>query len=77
MAKYAPKYLPTAQRDINEAVRYLSETLLNPDAADRLLDAIDEKVRSLSAGFWQGQSLENHSSGLFAGIDMHWCKVKN
>ena len=77
MTKYAPKYLPSAQRDINGAVRYISETLLNPDAADRLLDAIDNKVRSLSAGFWKGQSLENHSSGLFAGIDMSWCKVNN
>jgi hypothetical protein len=51
--------------------------LLNPDAAGRLLDAVDEKVRLLASGNWKGQSLKNHSSGLFKDIDMNWCNVKN
>jgi plasmid stabilization system protein ParE len=77
MAKYKAIYLPSAQADINDAVSYITEVLLNPDAADRLLDAINEKVGLLSSGDWEGQSLKMHLSGLFTDIDMNWCAVKN
>jgi plasmid stabilization system protein ParE len=77
MAKYEAIYLPSAQADINEAVRYIAEALLNPDAADWLLDAINEKVNLLISGYWKGQTLENHPSGLFTDINMNWCAVKN
>jgi plasmid stabilization system protein ParE len=77
MAKYEAIYLPSAQTDINNAVSYIAGTLLNPDAASRLLDAIDEKVNVLASGDWKGQSLKNHSSGLFTDIAMNWCAIKN
>jgi len=75
--KYNPKYLPSSQNDINEAVLYIAETLQNPDAANRLVDAIDEKVVKLSDGKWRGNSLKNHSSGLFKNIDLNWIAIKN
>ena len=36
-----------AERDISEAWTYIAHELLNPDAADRLLDTIDRTTRTL------------------------------
>lgn len=38
----------TAERDINSAANYIEFTLKNPDAADNLLDTVEEQIRSLS-----------------------------
>ena len=43
---YKVVYLPTARRQLEEAVVYIAEEL-SPDAAAALLDAVDEAVRSL------------------------------
>jgi plasmid stabilization system protein ParE len=77
MSKYKIVYLPSAQHDIDEAVRYLAENLQNPTAANCLLDTIDEKAGKLRGGSWKGFSLKNHASGLFEDIDMNWISVKN
>lgn len=45
---YKVVYLPTARRQMEEAVAYIAEELCAPDAADDLLDAVDEAVRALS-----------------------------
>ena len=45
---YKVVYLPTARRQMEEAVAYIAENLCAPDAADDLLDAVDEAVRALS-----------------------------
>ena len=37
-----------AENDLNEAADYIEYVLLNPDAADRLLDAATEKISSLA-----------------------------
>lgn len=44
---YKVVYLPTARRQLEEAVVYIAEELCSPDAAAALLDAVDEAVRSL------------------------------
>ncbi|MDR1731930.1 MAG: type II toxin-antitoxin system RelE/ParE family toxin [Synergistaceae bacterium] len=77
MPKYKVVYLESARRDIGEAVFYIADTLRNPAAAESLLDSIDEKTRILREGLWKGQSLKNHSSGLFADVDLSWCRVRN
>lgn len=45
---YKVVYLPTARRQLEEAVVYIAEELCAPDAAASLLDAIDEAVKSLA-----------------------------
>ena len=75
-SKYAAFYLTSAERDITDAVRYIAEDLSNPTAAENLLVAIGEKVKTLEKGYWRGQQLKTHSSGLFEDIDMNWCIVK-
>ncbi len=42
--KYAIQYLPSALEDLKEIVRYISNTLQNPKAADNLGREIIEKV---------------------------------
>ena len=44
---YKVVYLPTARRQLEEAVVYIAEELCSPDAAAALLDAVDEAVRLL------------------------------
>lgn len=44
---YRVVYLPTAQRQLEEAVLYIAHQLCAPDAAGALLDAVDEAVQSL------------------------------
>ena len=44
---YKVVYLPTARRQLEEAVVYIAEELCSPDAAAALLDGVDEAVRSL------------------------------
>ena len=74
--RYETLYLTSVERDITEAIRYIAEDLSNPAAAENLLDEIDKKVNSLKKVYWRGQSLKNHSSGLFVDIDLNWCVVK-
>lgn len=45
---YKVVYLPTARRQLEEAVVYIAEELCSPDAAASLLDAVDEAVKSLT-----------------------------
>ena len=45
---YKVVYLPIARRQLEEAVAYIAEELCAPDAADDLLNAVDEAVRALS-----------------------------
>jgi plasmid stabilization system protein ParE len=70
-------YLPSAQDDINDAIRYIAAELLNPSAAEKLLNDLNQKIELLSSGCWRGQSLKNHSSGMFEDINLNWCGVKN
>ncbi|MDR2649953.1 MAG: type II toxin-antitoxin system RelE/ParE family toxin [Clostridiales bacterium] len=70
-------YLPSGQNDINEAVRYIAIELSNPSAAESLLNELEKKVGLLQSGYWKGQSLKTHSSGLFEDIDLNWCSIKN
>ena len=45
---YKVVYLPIARRQLEEAVMYIAEELCAPDAADDLINAVDEAVRALS-----------------------------
>lgn len=45
---YKIVYLPIARRQLEEAVMYIAEELCAPDAADDLLDAVDEAACALS-----------------------------
>lgn len=45
---YKVVYLPIARRQLEEAVAYIAENLCAPDAADDLLDAVDEAACALS-----------------------------
>ena len=45
---YRIVYLPTARHQLEEAATYIAEELCAPDAAEALLDAVDEAARSLS-----------------------------
>ena len=45
---YKIVYLPTARCQLEEAVAYIAENLCAPDAADDLINAVDEAVRALS-----------------------------
>ena len=45
---YKVVYLPIARRQLEEAVTYIAENLCAPDAADDLLNAVDEAARALS-----------------------------
>ena len=45
---YKVVYLPTARRQLEEAVTYIAEEMCAPDAADDLLNAVDGAVRALS-----------------------------
>ena len=37
-----------AERDLNEAADYIEFTLLNPEAADHLLDKVEEEISNLA-----------------------------
>lgn len=45
--KYSIIVEPSAENDLLEALYYIEFTLMNPDAAERLLDLFEEKVSSL------------------------------
>ena len=44
---YKIDYLPTACKQIRDAALYIAIELSNPDAADSLMDDVDERVKSL------------------------------
>ena len=44
---YEVVYLPTARKQLMEAVVYIATELSAPDAAESLLDAVDEQVGEL------------------------------
>lgn len=44
---YKVVYLPTARRELEEAVLYIARELCAPDAAFSLLDEIDQAVQAL------------------------------
>ncbi len=44
MAKYTLRYLPLFYDDLEERVAYLSDVLLNPDAANNLIDAVEKAI---------------------------------
>ena len=45
--KYQLHITPSAEREIGEAADYIEFTLLNPQAADALLDAVEEALSTL------------------------------
>ena len=45
---YAVNITHSASRDIEEAADYIEYSLKNPDAADKLLKAIEEKLETLT-----------------------------
>ncbi len=45
---YEVIYLPTARRELEDAVLYIAEALAAPEAALALADAVDQAVRALS-----------------------------
>ena len=45
---YKVVYLPIARRQLEEAVAYIAENLCAPDAADDLINAVDEAACALS-----------------------------
>ena len=46
---YDLQYLPSARKDMVDAVRYISETLQNPTAAERLAEELIEAGDSIPA----------------------------
>ena len=44
MAKYTLRYLPLFYDDLEERVAYLSDVLLNPDASNNLIDAVEKAI---------------------------------
>ncbi len=44
MVKYTLSYLPLFYDDMEEIVAYLTEVLLNPDAANDLLNAVEKAI---------------------------------
>lgn len=46
---YKLEYLPVARKDMLEIMRYISQELKNPDAADRLAMALVDAAENLSA----------------------------
>ena len=42
--KYTLSYLPMFYDDLEEKVAYLSDVLLNPEAANNLLDAVEKAI---------------------------------
>ena len=45
---YEVRYAEAAVRDLTEATDYIDHVLLNPDAADHLLDTLDRETQHLS-----------------------------
>ena len=45
---YKLVFTKTALQDIRTSVLYISDTLMNKEAANRLLDAVDEKIGALA-----------------------------
>ena len=45
---YSVVYLPGAKRQLTDAAVYIAEELASPDAAERLLDTVDEVAESLA-----------------------------
>lgn len=45
---YSVVYLPGAKRQLTDAVVYIAEQLASPDAAENLVNAVDEAARSLA-----------------------------
>ena len=44
MAEYHLRYLPQFHKDLKETALYISAVLLNPDAADDLVDAVEQAI---------------------------------
>lgn len=44
---YSVVYLPTARKQLMDAALYITTELCAPDAAENLLDEVDEQVKSL------------------------------
>ena len=42
--KYTLRYLPLFYNDLEEKIVYLSDVLLNPDAANDLIDAVEKAI---------------------------------
>ncbi len=45
---YSVVYLPGAKRQLTDAVMYIADELCSPDAAEKLLDAMDNVAKSLA-----------------------------
>ena len=44
MPEYLLRYLPQFHKDLNETAQYISTELLNPEAADNLIDAVEQAI---------------------------------
>ena len=42
--KYTLSYLPLFYNDLEEIIAYLSDVLLNPDAANNLMDSVEKAI---------------------------------
>jgi plasmid stabilization system protein ParE len=44
MGKYKLEFLPLFERDLYEAVSYISDNLMNPQAAEKLLNEVEKAI---------------------------------
>lgn len=47
MDEYSVKFAPRVERDLDAIFEYIAETLLAPEAAEKLVDSIEEAMFSL------------------------------
>lgn len=58
---YKIRYTPLAYEDLDEIDTYISETLLNPQAAENLLDEMEKSIRQLEQFPYVGSEVEDSS----------------
>ena len=78
---YAIHITSKAERDLNEAADYIEFTLLNPQAADGLLDKTEEEINKLSSEIntaeKQKADLENDITKANAKVEAIQVEVDN
>lgn len=75
--QYKIRYLPSFESDLLDTVRYIDEVLQNPNAADHLIDAVEDaiiKKGCITSPLWTGEvsfcSFAEHlfAFGLYFGV---------
>ncbi|MDR1065451.1 MAG: type II toxin-antitoxin system RelE/ParE family toxin [Oscillospiraceae bacterium] len=74
---YSLKYLPSAEQDLLDIVTYIAVDLLNPKAAEDLVDLYDHKMELLCEGVWRGQPLRGRLPERIREYGYHWVAVNN